>query len=219
MAQRVGIGITLLYHDRGTRRGWVVSPGRTLPPGKTRYPFYRRLGGPQGRSGRAENLVPTWIRSRTVQPVVIRYTDWATRPTHYKIFKVKLLICWRYVIQVFSDVTSNWLQTAAQNIVNEDAFYTEWGKLPKRMCKNCVALFFKLSSPWPKTLQVACMTSFACTWESLPTRCNWKYSTLNARLSLTYIQPLSCARGVLSHPLLSRQPVCTEHASTIWRTQ
>jgi len=44
-------------------------PGSTLPPGKTRYPFYRRLGGPQDRSGRAENLVPTWIRSRTVQPV------------------------------------------------------------------------------------------------------------------------------------------------------
>ena len=39
-------------------------PGRTLPPGKTRYPFYRRLGGPQGRSGMAENLVPTGIRSR-----------------------------------------------------------------------------------------------------------------------------------------------------------
>jgi len=42
---------------------------RTLPPGKTRYPFYRRPGGPQGRSGRVENLVPTGIRSRTVQPV------------------------------------------------------------------------------------------------------------------------------------------------------
>ena len=26
-------------------------------------PFYRRLGGPQGRSGRVENLTPTWIRS------------------------------------------------------------------------------------------------------------------------------------------------------------
>ena len=37
--------------------------GRTLPPGKTRYPFYRRLGGPQGPSRRAENLVPTRIRS------------------------------------------------------------------------------------------------------------------------------------------------------------
>jgi len=43
--------------------------GRTLPPGKTRYQFYRRLGGPQGRSGRVENLVPTRIRFRTVQPV------------------------------------------------------------------------------------------------------------------------------------------------------
>ena len=31
----------------------AARPGRTLPPGKTRYPFYRRLGGPQGRSGRA----------------------------------------------------------------------------------------------------------------------------------------------------------------------
>jgi len=71
VAQRVSRRITLLFHDRDTRRGWVVStrPGRTLPPGKTRYPFYRRLGGPQGRSGRAENLVSTGIRSRTVQPV------------------------------------------------------------------------------------------------------------------------------------------------------
>ena len=60
----------------------AARPGRTLPPGKTRYPLYRRLGGPQGRSGRAENLVPTGIRSRTVQPVVSRHTDWATRPTH-----------------------------------------------------------------------------------------------------------------------------------------
>ena len=59
----------------------AARPGRTLLPGKTRYPFYRRLGGPQDRSGRAENLVLTGIRSRTVQPVVSRYTDWATRPT------------------------------------------------------------------------------------------------------------------------------------------
>ena len=59
----------------------ATRPGRTLPPGKTRYPFYRRLGGSQGRTRRAENLVATGIRSRTVQPVVSRYTDWATRPT------------------------------------------------------------------------------------------------------------------------------------------
>jgi len=77
VAQRVGRGIALLFHDRGTRRGeWSAArPSRTLPPGKTGYAFYRRLGGPQGRSGRAEKLVPTGIRSRTVQPVVSRYTD------------------------------------------------------------------------------------------------------------------------------------------------
>ena len=74
VAQRVGRGIALLFHDRGTRRGeWSAArPGRTLPPVKTRYPFYKRLGGPQGRSERAENLVSTGIRSRTVQPIVSR---------------------------------------------------------------------------------------------------------------------------------------------------
>jgi hypothetical protein len=44
-------------------------PGSTLPPEKTQYPLCRTLGGPQDRSGRPENLVPTGIRSRTVQPV------------------------------------------------------------------------------------------------------------------------------------------------------
>ena len=53
----------------------AARPGRILPLEKTRYPFYRRLGGPQGRSGREENLVPTEIRSRTIQPEVSRYTD------------------------------------------------------------------------------------------------------------------------------------------------
>jgi len=87
VAQRVSRGIALLFHDRGTRRGWVVSstPGRTLPSGKTRYQFYRRLGGSQGRSERAENLVHIGIRSRTVQAVVSRYTDCAIRPLSWYI--------------------------------------------------------------------------------------------------------------------------------------
>jgi len=53
----------------------AARPDRTLTRGKTRYPFYRRLGGPQGRYGRAEILVPTGIRSRAVQPAVSRYTN------------------------------------------------------------------------------------------------------------------------------------------------
>ena len=42
----------------------AARPGHTLAPGWKRYPFYRRLGEPQGRSGRVENLVPTVIRSQ-----------------------------------------------------------------------------------------------------------------------------------------------------------
>ena len=86
VAQRVGRGIALLFHDRGTRRGWVVSstPRPHFTPGKPRYPFYRRLGGPQCRSGPAENVVPTGIRSRTFQSVVSLYTDCATGPTDDK---------------------------------------------------------------------------------------------------------------------------------------
>jgi len=41
----------------------AARPDRTLPPGKTRYSFSRRVGGPQVRSGRAEILAPTGIRS------------------------------------------------------------------------------------------------------------------------------------------------------------
>jgi hypothetical protein len=48
------------------RGEWSAScPGRTLPPGKTRYTLYRRLGGPQGRSGRAENLASPGFDPRT----------------------------------------------------------------------------------------------------------------------------------------------------------
>jgi len=39
----------------------AAGPGHTLSLGKTRYPLYRRLRGPQGWSGQAENLVPTGI--------------------------------------------------------------------------------------------------------------------------------------------------------------
>ena len=47
-----------------------------LPPVKTRNPLHRRLGGPQGRSGRVgKNLSSPAFDPRTVQPVASRYTD------------------------------------------------------------------------------------------------------------------------------------------------
>jgi hypothetical protein len=55
--------------------------GRSLHPGKTRYPLYRRLGGLQGRSGQVwKSLSPPGFDPRTVWPVASHYTDYATGP-------------------------------------------------------------------------------------------------------------------------------------------
>jgi len=49
-----------------------------LPPGKARYTLYRRLGGPQGRSGQVRKISPLFeFDPRTVQPIASRYTDYA----------------------------------------------------------------------------------------------------------------------------------------------
>jgi hypothetical protein len=46
-----------------------------LPPGTLRYPVYRGLGRPQGRSGRVRKISsPPGFDPRTVQPVATRYT-------------------------------------------------------------------------------------------------------------------------------------------------
>jgi hypothetical protein len=49
-----------------------------LLPGKNLVPLYKRLGGPQGRSGRARKISSqTRFDPRTVQPVASHYTNWA----------------------------------------------------------------------------------------------------------------------------------------------
>ena len=66
-------------------------PGRSLPRGKSWYPLYRRLGGPQGRSGQVRKISPPpGFDPRTVQPVASRYTNYATRPTIFHIYTSNL---------------------------------------------------------------------------------------------------------------------------------
>jgi hypothetical protein len=66
---------------------WSASrPGSALTPGKgpSRYPLYRRLGGPQSRSGpEARGKILCLCRGSNsdrpvVQPVARHYTDWAS---------------------------------------------------------------------------------------------------------------------------------------------
>jgi len=84
MTHRGSRSIALLFLDQGTRRG-EGSPsrhGRSLPPGKTRYPLYRSVCGSQGQSGQVRKISsPPEFDPGTVQPVASRYTDCATWPT------------------------------------------------------------------------------------------------------------------------------------------
>ena len=55
---------------------WSTSRTAAVPPGMTRYPLYRRLNEPQGRSGRVRKIsLPPGFDTRTAQPVASRYTD------------------------------------------------------------------------------------------------------------------------------------------------
>ena len=83
-AHRGSRGIALFFFTTALEggEGSASRPGRSLLPGKTRYTLYRRLGGPQGRSGHVRKISPQpGFDPRTVQPVASRYTDYVTRPT------------------------------------------------------------------------------------------------------------------------------------------
>ena len=71
VAQRVGRGIALLFHDRCTRRGWLVSstPRPHFTPGKDPVPILQEAGWAPGLVWRSGKSRPTWILSRTFQPV------------------------------------------------------------------------------------------------------------------------------------------------------
>jgi hypothetical protein len=64
---RGGVEVSLYsFFNLGTRwGGWSTPrPGRFNPGKEIRYPLYRRLGGPQGRSGRVRKTLPaTGIQS------------------------------------------------------------------------------------------------------------------------------------------------------------
>jgi len=92
--------------------GPASRPGRSLPPGKTRYPLYRRLGEPQGRSGQVRKISPPpEFERRNVQPVASRYTDYATRPT--QITKAFRYIPSKYLLTVIHQTDA--IQPTYQN--------------------------------------------------------------------------------------------------------
>ena len=86
-AQRGRRGIALLLYSflnlNARWGGWLTPhPGRYFTRKKTQYSLYRRLCGPQGRSGRVRKISsPPGFDPRTVLCVASRYNDYAI-PAH-----------------------------------------------------------------------------------------------------------------------------------------
>jgi len=74
-------------------------PSCFIPGKETQYPFYKRLGGPQGWSGGVRKILrPPAFDFWTVQPVASCYTDYRI-PAHMKYIQLflnmyKLLLGW-----------------------------------------------------------------------------------------------------------------------------
>jgi hypothetical protein len=121
MAHRGSTGIALLFHNHSTRRGEGSAsyPGRSLPPGKTWYPLYRRLAGPQGLSGQVRIISPpSGFDPRAVQPVASRYTVYAN---------------WLTII-----ITIKRRRTARTRPENEETTNHSWTASPKGRCRSFV---------------------------------------------------------------------------------
>jgi len=110
--------------------GSASRPGRFLPPGKTRYPLYRRLGGPQGRSGQVRKISsPPWFDPRTVQPVASIATVWG----HVNV-KVKSLATGPHKLYVHSFCCTVALQSTVTERVS--CFKQTFGWL-RRLAVTC----------------------------------------------------------------------------------
>ena len=74
-------------------RGQRHAPAALYPRERPSAHLYRRLGGPQGRSGQVRKISPPpRFDPRTVQPVASRYTDYATRPMNQYMVGLKVRI-------------------------------------------------------------------------------------------------------------------------------
>ena len=89
VAQRVGRGIALLFHDRGTRRWWVVSstPWSHLTPGKDPVPILQEAGwapGPVWTGGKSR---PHWD-SIPNRPALCQSLYRLSYPAHIRIYYI-----------------------------------------------------------------------------------------------------------------------------------
>jgi hypothetical protein len=109
-----------LFSDLGTKRGEELAsrPGRFLLPGKTRYSLYRRLGGPQGRSGQVRKISPPpGFDPRTVQPVASHHTE---LPGPLQVYRVRQnFFCSQFFHEKLCKSSANYIAIKSNCKVNK----------------------------------------------------------------------------------------------------
>jgi len=122
----------------------AVRPGRTLLPGKTRYPFYRRLGGPQGRSGRAEESRPhpDSIPDRPARSHSLYRLSYAPHPSQISIFN-------NSIVFIMCNCSGGYYCYSSLNFLREGTFenYTlpfMWTRLNKSKRETLLLLLLLL---------------------------------------------------------------------------
>ena len=131
VAQRVGRGIALFFHDRGTRRWWVVSstPRPHFTPGKDPVPILQEVGwvpGPVWKGGKSR-LHRDSISDR---PARNQSLYWLSYPGHIvlsyvtkndlndipRMFHSKFIYQSQFTYELTYNVTENLKSTLFQNL-------------------------------------------------------------------------------------------------------
>ena len=111
VAQRVRSGITLIFHDRGTRRGWVVSstPRPYFTCGKDPVPILQEAGWAPGPVWAGEKSRPHWD-SISDRPARSQSLYWLSYQAHitvpYFMKNLKQFSCWYFVTDRQMDIVS-----------------------------------------------------------------------------------------------------------------
>jgi len=116
----------------------AARPGSTSPPVKTRYPFYRRLVGPQGRSERTENLAPHWdsIRDRPSRSQSLYRLSYPAHTWYY---------CTRLKFEKKLLLFGKWLCTHPKGKVMEG--HADLGPKERTFCHRTSSSLFCMT-PW-----------------------------------------------------------------------
>ena len=90
-----------------------------LPRGKTRYPLYRRLGGPQGRSGRVRKIRPPPHRDSIPGPSSPQWVAIPTQLLSYPGPRLQVSLASRIWPSCLKYLNFTWLSPSRQTLILE----------------------------------------------------------------------------------------------------